>query len=340
MADVFISYASKDRERAHKMASSLEARGLTVWWDRKLIVGQSYDQVIEQELEIAKSVVVLWSEEAINSEWVKNEAAVAAERGILVPARIDNIKLPLEFRRRQTADLISWDGDPSHSGFLALCDGIALKTGNANKTANANETANINRTTNAATVLPPPPQQSVHPAPPAPRRTSPLTSPLILGAVALIALASVAGVYWGLTRTTQPSIQPSISNEAEKPRVTEQPSISDEAEKPGATGPVGIAGESVEIADVIAGTYYGDVVADSQGSSRTDVTVTITRVGTRKVRITSDYGRLGDAEMELTKDGNVIHGSGGESILSLDMDQTPPRLGYNPGGVSYVGQKR
>ncbi len=127
MTDVFISYASEDRDRARKLASALEARGWSVWWDRKIIAGQAFDQVIEHELETAKCVVVLWSKDSISSEWVKNEAAVAAERGVLVPALIDNVKLPLEFRRKQTADLVSWDGAPSDEGFQALCDGVATK---------------------------------------------------------------------------------------------------------------------------------------------------------------------------------------------------------------------
>lgn len=129
MTDVFISYASEDREQARKLASVLEAYGWSVWWDRKIKAGQTFDQIIEHELETAKSVVVLWSKDSVSSEWVKNEAAAAAERGVLVPALINTVKLPLEFRRRQTADLIGWGGDTSHAGFQALCDGIAAKAG-------------------------------------------------------------------------------------------------------------------------------------------------------------------------------------------------------------------
>jgi len=292
MADVFISYASKDRERAGKMANALEARGWTVWWDRKLIVGQSYDQAIEHELEVAKSVVVLWSKEAILSEWVKNEAAAAAERGILVPALIDNIKLPLEFRRRQTADLIDWDGDPSHSGFLALCDGIEVKAASVKSAM--------------------PSQQSLPPLPKESRQARRWLG--MLGAIVMIVATLAAGVYWGLMRAAQPS----LSNEARKSEVK----------------------ESVEIADLVAGTYYGDVVADSKGSSQTGVTVTIAKVGKRRVRITSDYERLGDEEVDLSTVGNVIVSTGNGASLSLDVDQTPPRLDYNPGGVAYWGQKR
>lgn len=125
MADIFISYANEDIEIAIKLASALEAQGWSVWWDRKIIAGASFDQVIEYELETAKSIIVLWSENSISSEWVKNEAAVAVERGVLVPAMIDNVKLPLEFRRKQSADIVGWDGNLSNRGFKALCDGVS-----------------------------------------------------------------------------------------------------------------------------------------------------------------------------------------------------------------------
>ena len=126
MTDIFISYAREDRARAARLANALEASGWSVWWDRKIIAGQSFDEAIERELEAAKRILVLWSKDSINSEWVRNEAAVAAERGVLVPALIDPVKLPLEFRRKQTLDLVDWDGDPAHEGFRALCDAMEV----------------------------------------------------------------------------------------------------------------------------------------------------------------------------------------------------------------------
>jgi hypothetical protein len=127
MADVFISYASQDRESARNLARALEARGWSVWWDRKIVAGETFDQVIEHELESANCVIVLWSKASVTSEWVKNEAAAAAQRGVLVPALIDNVTLPLEFRRKHTANLIHWDGAASDEAFQSLCAGVAGK---------------------------------------------------------------------------------------------------------------------------------------------------------------------------------------------------------------------
>jgi hypothetical protein len=125
--DVFLSYASEDRDRASQVAQALEESGWSVWWDRKIVAGEEFDRTIEQQLEAASSIVVLWSAHSVASEWVRNEAGLASEREVLVPAMIENVKQPLEFRRRQAADLTRWTGDPADPEFQALCDGIAAK---------------------------------------------------------------------------------------------------------------------------------------------------------------------------------------------------------------------
>ena len=173
MADIFISYASEDRERAGRLASVLESCGWSVWWDRKIVTGQAFDEVIERELEAATCVIVLWSRDSIGSEWVKNEAAVAAERGVLVPALIDRVKLPLEFRRRQTADLVGWDGNTGHEGLQALCNGVAAKVAPSKDVAPCRPAG----------------RQS-----PGPRRRFPRA----WAAAAVIAVALGVGLYWGL----------------------------------------------------------------------------------------------------------------------------------------------
>ena len=114
MSDIFISYASADRDRARLLADALANKGWSVWWDRTIPPGKEFDQVIEEALDAAKCVVVLWSKTSTASSWVKTEAAEAMRRKILVPALIDETKIPLEFRRLQAADLSQWQGELSH----------------------------------------------------------------------------------------------------------------------------------------------------------------------------------------------------------------------------------
>ena len=126
MSDIFISYASADREKAKALAAALESHGWSVWWDRIIPPGRQFDEVIEEALDSARCVVVLWSKSSVTSSWVKTEAADAMRRKILVPALIEDVKLPLEFRRLQAADLSRWNGDPSHPDLDTLLN--SLKT--------------------------------------------------------------------------------------------------------------------------------------------------------------------------------------------------------------------
>ena len=111
MSDVFISYAKEDRAKAAELAAAMESQGWTVWWDRQIPPGRTFDEVIEEALTTARCVIVLWSELSVASRWVRAEASTADERGILVPVLIENVSPPLEFRRIQAADLINWQGD-------------------------------------------------------------------------------------------------------------------------------------------------------------------------------------------------------------------------------------
>ncbi len=129
MADVFMSYSREDRARAEQLANAMAAQGWSVWWDRKIAAGTSFDKIIEQELDSARCALVLWSNTSINSEWVKNEAAAALEREALIPVRIDDVRQPIEFRRRQAIDLIGWNGDAASPALLPLLEGIAQRLG-------------------------------------------------------------------------------------------------------------------------------------------------------------------------------------------------------------------
>jgi hypothetical protein len=123
--DVFISYARADRERAESVAEALRDGGFLVWLDSSLKAGEYWDDSIETALREAKSVVVLWSKESVRSHWVKTEAEQARQRGVLVPARIEAVKIPYGFGRIHTADLTTWRTGTSHAGIEELLAGVA-----------------------------------------------------------------------------------------------------------------------------------------------------------------------------------------------------------------------
>ncbi len=120
MTDIFISYSSKDRKAARALVALLEARGWRTWWDKKIPPGQAFDRAISQALDAAKCIIVLWSRSSVTSDWVLEEAHEGMERRILLPARIDPVKLPFGFKRLQTIDLSRWQGAPSSTGVKQL----------------------------------------------------------------------------------------------------------------------------------------------------------------------------------------------------------------------------
>lgn len=122
MSDIFISYASKDRELAKILAHTLESQGWSVWWDRKIPFGKIYDEVIAENLAAAHCVIVIWTHHSVSSRWVRTEASEAFERNALIPILMDaGTKIPLQFKLLQTANLSGWKpGDVTHPEFSRL----------------------------------------------------------------------------------------------------------------------------------------------------------------------------------------------------------------------------
>lgn len=125
MDDIFISYAQDDRAWAEVFVRALEDRGWTVWWDRRIPVGDPFDEVIERQLAGARCAVVIWSQTSMRSRWVRSEAAAAEKRGILVPIVIDDSDLPLGFDVLQTASLADWKPGTAHVEFDRCMTAIA-----------------------------------------------------------------------------------------------------------------------------------------------------------------------------------------------------------------------
>lgn len=117
MADIFLSYASEDRERAKPLVEALEAEGWSIWWDREIHAGPRFDQVIEEQIANASCMIVVWSEASVKSDWVRDEANEGRERQILVPLLFHDVRPPMGFRAAQTANLVGW---PEQRGELDM----------------------------------------------------------------------------------------------------------------------------------------------------------------------------------------------------------------------------
>ncbi len=87
MADVFISYASADIVHTRRLEDLLVNAGYSVWWDRHLLSGQSYQDSIKRELAQADAVLVMWTPTSVQSDWVYSEARRGNERRALVQVR-------------------------------------------------------------------------------------------------------------------------------------------------------------------------------------------------------------------------------------------------------------
>jgi formylglycine-generating enzyme required for sulfatase activity len=126
MSDIFISYSNEDRGKAEDIAEALEQQGFSVWLDRRILPGETYDTAIEEALDTANCIIVLWSHTSVSSEWVRAEASEGKKKGILIPVLIErDVRIPIEFRRVQAADFIDWERILPHPGFDMLLKSIA-----------------------------------------------------------------------------------------------------------------------------------------------------------------------------------------------------------------------
>ena len=130
MADIFISYNRRDREWASALALILESIGWSVWWDRRLVAGDSFNEIIDDELEKAKCIIVLWSKNSVKSRWVIDEAEVGIKKRILFPIIIEEVAPPLGFRSIQSENLANWDKSAESDDLRQLAMGLTSILGN------------------------------------------------------------------------------------------------------------------------------------------------------------------------------------------------------------------
>jgi len=111
MADIFVSYSRADQELVRPIVTLLEAQGWSVWWDTRITGGERWDTVIEREITAARCVVVVWTPQSFEREWVHIEAHHGRERGILVSVLVGIDRPPFAFRLIHARDFTGWGGE-------------------------------------------------------------------------------------------------------------------------------------------------------------------------------------------------------------------------------------
>ena len=193
-APIFISHSSKDRKTALRICGALERRGLACWISsRDIRAGENYQEAIFAAIESASVMILVFTENANNSDDVKREIALASQKHILVvPARVEDVTpnpaFRYEFATRQWIDLFEdWE-----TGIERLVSQIAEALGNV---------------TNAGSF--PPSGPRVRPEPPEPSRRRPwrMISPARVILVSLVAavvilLLGIAALKFGVPLDT------------------------------------------------------------------------------------------------------------------------------------------
>ena len=131
MSDVFLSYKAEDRPRLRQLVAALEADGLSLWWDAQIEGGATWRQSIQEQLDAARCVVVVWSKRSVGPEgrFVHDEATRAQHRGVYLPILIDPVMPPLGFGETQALSLAGWKGDRNDPRYQAMLAAVRARVG-------------------------------------------------------------------------------------------------------------------------------------------------------------------------------------------------------------------
>jgi hypothetical protein len=129
MAELFISYARKNRDRVGGIADGLAEDGYSLWWDKQLKSGEDYGLLIEREIAEARGVVVCWSAQAKDSLWVRAEATEALDTDKLVQLKLDEARPPLPFNIVELVDFAGWGGTRAEPSWRELDGRVGRLTG-------------------------------------------------------------------------------------------------------------------------------------------------------------------------------------------------------------------
>lgn len=143
-----ISYKHEDQAFVVKLAEALKSRKCDVWFDQNLLSGDDFIDRIEQKITEAGAVLVVWSNMARGSSWVRAETLKAYNLNKLVQVIKEPCLPRWPFDTLQFTDLSGWAGDPSASKIdelVAALDRLLIRSPSIDKPS-ADEVASDSRT--------------------------------------------------------------------------------------------------------------------------------------------------------------------------------------------------
>jgi len=124
---LFLSYAAEDRERVRAIAVALANEGWRVWWDREnLPPGKKFHRIIDEAIQASACVLVFWSQDSVDSDWVIDEATEGKRLGKLLPVLLDASRPPYGFRSYHYLDLSAWDGAALDANYRRLAEALTV----------------------------------------------------------------------------------------------------------------------------------------------------------------------------------------------------------------------
>lgn len=126
MSDVFVSYKAEDRARVAPLVQALESDGFSIWWDTQIAAGSEWRHDIQEQLDAARCVIVVWSKRSVGPEgrFVRDEASRAQRRQTYLPIRIDKVEPPLGFGELHAIPLQGWKGRQTDPRYRMLIDAV------------------------------------------------------------------------------------------------------------------------------------------------------------------------------------------------------------------------
>ena len=95
-----------------------------------------------------------------------------------------------------------------------------------------------------------------------------------------------------------------------------------------------------DLGDVAHGIYKGAVVAHNRGGSRSDVTITVKRVGKNLVEISSDYDRIPTVQIALSRAMDAILAAKPGNGFLIEQGKDAKRLDLSIDGVTLIVRKQ